>query len=309
MLAIAAGVLVVAGCVVGFGVAPRAVSTDSSGPHTDATAKYYVSIGDSYAAGYRPIPPGAGSTSTDGFAYQLEESLRARQPDWRLVNFGCSGETTSSMTFDRGCEAGAGGPGGQQYPDDPQSVAAAKFIADHGSQVGLVTIVMGGNDILPCARNSDPDQAWACAEAQVPKVRQNLDALLSRIRGTLGPNVPIVGASYMNVFLADQLSGDPQTQAHASIATTLFRDYLNPVLAETYKKYGAPFVDTTALAGGYLPGTQLTELAGRGTVPASVGWICALTYYCTNDDPHPNRDGHALIAREIEKRLAQWDTP
>lgn len=108
----------------------------------------------------------------------------------------------------------------------------------------------------------------------------------------------------MNVFLADRLSGDPQTQAHAPIATTLFRDYLNPVLAETYQKYGALFVDTTALAGGYLPDTEVTELAGRGTVPASVGRICALTYYCTNDDPHPNRDGHALIAREIEKRLA-----
>lgn len=143
MSAIVAGVLVVAGCIVGFGAAPRAVSTDLSVPATEAMAKYYVSIGDSYAAGYRPIPAGVGSTSTDGFAYQLEESLQARQPDWRLVNFGCSGETTSSMTFDRGCDAGAGGPDGRQYPDDPQSVAAAKFIADHGSQVGLVTIVMG----------------------------------------------------------------------------------------------------------------------------------------------------------------------
>jgi lysophospholipase L1-like esterase len=160
---------------------------------------------------------------------------------------------------------------------------------------------MGGNDILPCARETDPDRARACAEEQMPKVRQNLDALLARVRATVGPSVPIVGVSYMNVLLADQLSSDPQIQARAANATNVFQNYLNPVLAQTYQQYGARFVDTTALAGGYLPDTEKTSLPGHGTVPASVGRICALTYYCTYEDIHPNRDGHALIAREIEK--------
>jgi len=299
ILAIVAGVVVV-GCILGIAAAPQTPSTDLAA-YTDPAAKYYVSIGDSYAAGYRPTGPDSGSNSTDGFAYQVADELRARQPEWQLVNFGCSGETASAMSFDRGCEAGAGAPGGPRYPDDPQSVAAAKFITEHRDQIGLITVVMGGNDILPCGREIDPDRARACAEEQMPKVRQNLDALLARLRATVGPSVPIVGASYMNVLLADQLRSDPQIQRRAAIATILFRDYLNPVLAQTYQEYGARFVDTTALAGGYLPDTEKTSLVGHGTVPASVGWVCALTYYCSNDDPHPNRDGHALIAREIEK--------
>lgn len=300
ILAVAAGVAVVAGSALGIvAAAPEAPAT-----YSDPTVKYYVSIGDSYAAGYRPTGPDSGSTSTDGFAYQVEEELHASQPEWQLVNFGCSGETASAMSFDRGCEAGARGPDGPPYPDDPQSVAAAKFVNDHRDQIGLVTIVMGGNDILPCGRETDPERARACAEDQVPKVRQSLDALLSRIRAAVGPHVPIVGASYLNVFLADQLSSDPQIQARAAISTVLFRDYLNPALVQTYEKYGASFVDTTALTGGYLPDTEKTSLPGHGTVPASVGRICALSYYCTNDDPHPNRDGHAVIARAIEKVVA-----
>ena len=305
VFAVVVGIVVVAGCVLGIGAAaPRALSTDLPAPYTDSAAKYYVSIGDSYAAGYRPTGPDSGGTSTDGFAYQVDDALHAHHPEWHLVNFGCTGETSSSMSFDRGCEDGAAGPDAPSYPDDPQSVAAAKFIADHQSQIGLVTVVMGGNDILPCARETDPNRAWSCANEQLPKVQQNLDGLLSRIRTTLGPNVPIVGLSYMNVFLADQLSSDPQIQGRSSIATTVFRDYLNPTLSQTYQKYGATFIDTTALAGGYLPDTEKAALAGHGTVPAAVGRICALSYYCTNDDPHPNREGHALLAHEIEKKLA-----
>lgn len=298
-MAIVAGSVIAVGCALGIGAATS--KSFPAYPAADPAATYYVSIGDSYAAGYRPTGPNSGSTSTDGFAYQVEAGLRARQPNWQLVNFGCSGETATAMSFDRGCEAGAGAPDGPQYPNDPQSVAAADFINAHRSQIGLVTIVMGGNDILRCGRETEPDVAWKCAEDEMPKIALSLDALLARVRSAIGPGVPIVGVSYMNVFLADQLSSDPNIQRRAAISTTLFRDYLNPALRQTYQKYGAPFVDTTALTGGYLPDTEKTWLAGHGTVPASVGRVCALTYYCTNDDPHPNRDGHALIASEIEK--------
>jgi len=225
IVAVVGGVVLVAGCILGIGVAAsKEPSTDLAAMYSDPMVKYYVSIGDSYAAGYRPTGPDSGATSTDGFAYQVEEELRARQPEWQLVNFGCSGESASAMSFDRGCEAGAGGPDGPSYPDDPQSVAAAKFVTAHRDQIGLITVVMGGNDILPCGRETDPERARTCAEDQVPKVRQSLDALLSRIRAAVGVHVPIVGTTYLNVFLADQLNSDPQIQARAAISTILICD-------------------------------------------------------------------------------------
>jgi lysophospholipase L1-like esterase len=262
---------------------------------------YYVSIGDSYAAGYRPNGNGPGSTSVDAFVYQLQDRLQTRRSGWSTVNFACSGETAYAMTFERGCEPGAGAPGGASYPNDPQSVAAADFISAHRDQIGLVTVAMGGNDVLRCLDESNAARAQRCAEVEVPRVVLSLDFVLSRIRGVVRQGVPIVGISYINVFAADRMAGDADGERRAEFSTAMFENYLNPALQETYSKYGASFVDTNALTGSDLPTTDKVDLPDRGTVTASIGGICELSYYCTQRDPHPNRAGHALIADEIER--------
>jgi lysophospholipase L1-like esterase len=276
-----------------------AVTASAIDPAT--VAKYYVSIGDSYAAGYRPTGSSPGATSRDGFPYQVEAALREHGSRWELVNFACSGETAYAMGFEKGCEADARAPGGVDYPDAPQAVAAADFIARHRDRIGLVTVVMGGNDVLRCLQLADAPDAQACAEEEIPKVTLSLDAVLARARSAVGPNVPIIGVSYINVFAADILKDDADGAARAEFALALFENYVNPALLQTYSKYGARFVDTTALAGGYLPHTDKAWLPGYGTVTASIGRICALSYYCSDDDPHPNRAGHAMIAAQIEK--------
>jgi lysophospholipase L1-like esterase len=262
---------------------------------------YYVSVGDSYPAGYRPTGPGAGSTSRDGFVYQVEHALAREHGPWTVVNFACSGETAYAMTFERGCQADALAPGGVRYPDTSQSVAATDFIGAHRDRIGLVTIVMGGNDVIGCLDEQDAGAAQRCAEREVPRVVLSVDSLLSRIRAMLGPDVPVVGASYINVFVADQLKDDPIAKRRAEFSVALFGNYLNPALAQTYSKYGASFVDITALAGADLPETDKSVLPGHGTVMASIGRVCALSYYCSDGDPHPNREGHALIAGAIER--------
>ncbi|WP_099037018.1 SGNH/GDSL hydrolase family protein [Mycobacterium neglectum] len=277
------------------------VATASATDPVAAADSYYVSIGDSYAAGYRPSFMGPGATSRDGFAYRVEEKLRSGSEDVRLVNFACSGTTAYGMAFDKGCADDARAPGGPEYTDTPQAAAAVDFISEHRDRIKLVTLGIGANDLLRCANEADPAQRQTCAEAEVPRVRLSLDSVLERIRAAVGPNVPIVGVSYINVYLADALK--PDGSAKADAATILFQNYLNPTLAQTYSKYGAKFVDTTALAGGYLPSTDKTYLEGHGTVPASIGRVCSLTYYCTDNDPHPNRAGHDLIAGEVEKAV------
>jgi lysophospholipase L1-like esterase len=267
----------------------------------DGGSTYYVSVGDSYAAGYRPNGAGPGSTSVDGFVYQLQGRLASRQGGWTTVNFACSGETAYAMTFERGCEPEARAPGGVAYPNDPQSVAAADFVSAHRDRIGLITVAMGANDVIRCLDERDATRAQRCAEVEVPRVILSLDFLLSRIREAVGPRVPIVGVSYINVFAADRLAGDANGERRAEFSAAMFGHYLNPALQETYSKYGASFVDSNSLAGGDLPATEKVDLPDHGTVTAAIGGVCALSYYCSQRDPHPNRAGHALIADEVEK--------
>src|SRR3954469_14204605 len=71
---------------------------------------YYVSIGDSYAAGFQPKL----GTTRAGFAYQLVGQARKRGYKLKLVNFGCSKETTVSI-LKRTKKCAGLGPRGAKY--------------------------------------------------------------------------------------------------------------------------------------------------------------------------------------------------
>ena len=62
-----------------------------------AKPSYYVSLGDSYAAGYQRFSATDARTTRDGFAYQLVGKARKRGYKLKLVNFGCGGETSVSI--------------------------------------------------------------------------------------------------------------------------------------------------------------------------------------------------------------------
>ena len=268
-----------------------------------ADVRYYVSIGDSYAAGYRPTGPDGPGTSHDSFVYLVGDKLAQTQSGWQVVNFGCTGETAHSMAFDNGCEPSAEAPGGAQYPNMPQAMAAVDFIEKHRSQIGLVTLAAGGNDIMQCINQTDAAAVQSCAETAITNVKQTLDPLVEHIRSTVGPTVPIVGVSYINVFNADASSDDPVVAQRAANARNLFQNYLNPTLLDIYTRHGAEFVNSTDLADGNLSDSVKSWLPDRGTVPSSVAKVCTLTYYCAYSDPHPNPAGHAMIAGEIERLM------
>src|ERR1700728_2168527 len=58
---------------------------------------YYVSVGDSYAAGYQPVASALDHRDAHGFAYQVVTLARARGHDFELRNFACDGATTSPI--------------------------------------------------------------------------------------------------------------------------------------------------------------------------------------------------------------------
>ncbi len=277
-----------------------ASASRSLGPPV-AGATYYVSIGDSYAAGYQPIKGQfIGRTSTAGFAYQLAAKATLRGHKLTLVNYGCGGVTTTSLVEQKGCLPFLLGPGAPNYAKQTQAEAAFAFLRAHRGSVGLVTVSIGGNDVAGCAR---ADDATDCLRGKMTALSTNLRMFLRDLREAAGPDVLIVGLTYPDVLLGGDVSEVPLKQALAPKSIALFKTLLNPALKAAYDTVGASFIDVTAATGAYIPTSQTTTVAPYGRIPVAVARVCELTYYCDLGDIHPRDSGYALIAGLIAQVL------
>lgn len=287
-----------------LGLSACANSAGATGPATSVapTDRLYVSLGDSYAAGYQPSTTGAGATTRNGFAYQVADRAAAAGSPLRLVNLGCSGVTSTALVGDKGCQAGALGPGAPDYQGSTQADAATTFLAEHRGQVALVTVIVGGNDIKPCLFTDQgairPD-VNACITTAVATLRGNLERLLPGIRAAVGPDVPVVGLTYPDMYLGTWLANRPDAHAIAESSQGLFRDVLNPALEAEYAAVGATFADITDVTGGYGP------LPTTGAVPDPVRRVCSLTFYCQLGDVHPTTAGYTVIADQVLRAIKE----
>ena len=272
-------------------------------PSTAQAAKpkrsYYVSLGDSYAAGYQATGQGQGRTTRKCFAYQLIGDTRRRGHRFQLVNFGCGGETSGSMLTRRTACAGLG-PGGERYTGRTQAAAAVRFLRRNRGKVGLITVSIGGNDVTACAGVADP---IACVGPALEGVKANGKVLLERLREAAGRKTRIVGITYPDVILGSWVSGAQADRDLAALSVTAFRSLLNPALKELYESVDGKFVDVTAATGAYTPLEQTTTLEPYGVIPVAVANVCRLTYYCQYRDIHPRTNGYALIAELVAKTL------
>jgi lysophospholipase L1-like esterase len=266
------------------------------------TVGYDISIGDSYAAGYQPVAGATAHRDMHGFAYQVVTLARARGYRFILRNFACDGATTTSILHQVGCLLPAPGPDAMSYPTRTQAAAADRFIARHRGKVGLITVSIGGNDILGCAAAAI---FIPCVTQALPGIEANLHALLTGLRQAAGPGVRIVGLTYPDVFLGLYTSKDPPEKSLALVSITGFERLLNPALETEYSDVGAAFVDVTEATGAYVPLTEMTPWpsASSGSIPVAVADICSLTYYCRLQDVHPTARGYTVIARLIVARL------
>ncbi|GAB2966950.1 GDSL-type esterase/lipase family protein [Saccharothrix stipae] len=268
---------------------PDPTSTTGGAP---AGERVYVSLGDSYATGYRPADAGApAGADRAGFAY-----LVAERSELRLINLACSGATSAQLRAEPGCAPGNRGPDAPDLAGRTQLDAAVQVLREHRGRVGLVTVVIGGNDLAPCARAGDP---LTCASQAVAAVRANLATTLPALREAAG-DAPIVGLTYPDVFLGAWVSpAFPNGQDLARLSVSLFRDFFNAALKAEYEKVGAKFADVTATTGGYGSLTELTQDPAYGPIPTPVAKVCALTYFCEHTDVHPTPAGHEAIASAV----------
>jgi len=258
------------------------------GPKPDHGRTYYVSVGDSLAAGVQPIGEAADLYRTDeGYAEQLLAIARQRSPKLSLVKLGCPGETTTTLINGGICS----------YRHGSQLDEAVSFLRAHRNHVAFITIDIGAND-FPC-------QEPQCFPAGVANIQANLPTILAALRKAAGGHVPIVGMTIYNPFLAAWLLG-PEGQAYAQVSQTELMGPLNELLRGLYTAGGARVADVEGAFSSY-DFTTPVEVPGVGTIPLNVARICTWTWVCApaplGPDNHANAAGYGVIARAFAASL------
>jgi lysophospholipase L1-like esterase len=260
----------------------------AGGSSLDHAKLYYLSVGDSLAAGVQPIGDAADLYRTsDGYAEQLLAIARASSPKLSLEKLGCPGESTHTMIAGGICS----------YPHGSQLDEAVAFLRSHRSLVAFVTIDLGAND-FPCYEPS-------CIPQGVGAIQTNLPVILAALREAAGPDVPIVGMTIYNPFLASWLLG-PDGQAYAQASATQLVGPVNGLLTAIYTASGSLVADTeTAFSSNDF--ATLVTLPGAGEVPLNVARICMWTWVCApaplGPDNHANATGYGVLARAFADEL------
>lgn len=260
-------------------------SSNSAGAHART---YYLSVGDSLAAGVQPIGDPADLYRTnEGYPEQLHRIALSRYEKLSLEKLGCPGETTE--TFIHGGICG--------YARGSQLDEAVAFLKAHRKFVAFVTIDIGAND-FPC-------QEARCVPAGIASIQSNLPTILARLRAAAGPDIPIIGMSIYNPFLASWLLG-PEGQATAIASQTQLLGPVNDLLRALYQGSGDPVAD---VEGAFSSDdfTTLVELPGAGMVPINVARICQWTWVCAppplGPNNHANAAGYGVMARAFADQI------
>jgi lysophospholipase L1-like esterase len=249
-------------------------------------AGYYLALGDSLAQG-SAVPPGR----------LYPQRLLARlTPGLQLVNYGCSGATTISL-IKNGCSRSR-----RSQLELAESVARR-----HRGALRLITIDVGGNDVVSCTRPGGADPA--CVDRALATVRANLTTIVSRLRVAAGPSVPIVTMTYYDPSLVYWFAGAPgQTQARNSVGVV---DRLSAVIKSVYGRFDGKVADVEA-AFQTSDFTLLRDSAW-GQIPINVERVCRwLGATCpqpgTNVMPNPGLEANASGAQAIADAMAKLIT-
>jgi len=265
--AAAAGVLVCSAA--GAGAAEGSLATGT---------RYYMALGGSLTVN------GGGAANGQAYDNDLGAYYGATIPNLQTVSFGCPGETTTTFIS---------GKGNCSYPPQGSQLAAAEtFLQAHVGQVSLITIDLGGDDLLGGLPN------------EISTVQANLATIGAALRAAAGPSVPIAGMTFYNPELVQWLNG-ASGQQQALDSVPLF-DRLNAALSATYAGFGASVADVA----GAFSSDDFTDLVSTpyGTVPKAVAVACAwLNAVCQAGSGvvalHPNATGHVQIADAFEAVL------
>jgi len=264
----------------------------TAGPAAAESTTYYVSLGDSAAAGFQP-----NGHMDRGYADQLAHRLRSRIPGLRLVKLGCPGETADSLItgFHSPCS----------YPSGSQLAEAIDFLQEHAGDISFITINVGSNDLLNVCLDEETGRIpAACAQRTMPPVQADLAKIIDAVHSA-APGVPIAGMSYWDPFLGFWIQG-PDGPALARGDSRAMR-IMNAALVDTYEAGGTLVADVAAPE--YFDTANFTgSIESRwGPLPINVANACRWTWFCKGPplapDPHPTTVGYGIIADAFEAVL------
>jgi lysophospholipase L1-like esterase len=286
MRSIRLGALAIALCL----AVAQPVAAAGPGSSGDHAPVYYLSLGDSLAAGQQPIGDPNDMYRTDqGYADQLFAIAKGWYPNLELVKLGCPGETTGTM-IDGGICA---------YDHGSQLDEAVAFLHAHQKFVAFVTIDLGSND-FPC------QTGLACLPAGVASIQANLPTILATLREAAGPDIRIVGATIYDPFLAAWLTG-PEGQAFAQLTVFQAIVPINQMVTGIFAAAGMPVADVE----GTFSTTDFTTMVPfppLGDVPLNVVRVCQWTWICApaplGPDNHATTAGYGAIAEAFAVVLA-----
>jgi lysophospholipase L1-like esterase len=250
-----------------------------------APAQLYVALGDSLAAGYQP---GGAELRDTAYPALTASRLAAAGAELEVENLGCSGETTTSLIEGGKCT----------FDEGSQLEQAEAVLAERAGEVALVTIDIGGNDLLRCVRGG-AEIDTACVTEGVQTVEKNLPTILERLRTAAGPDVPVLVLGYYNPWVAAQTLDQPV--AGVEEAAKAYADLSDGIEAAA-KGAGATFVGLDEAVA--TDDTTPTQLGGR-SVPENAARVCTLTNLCTGRDIHFSDEGAATVARVLAEAATE----
>jgi len=223
---------------------------------------------------------------------------QASVPHLTLVDMACSGETTSSMISHSLCA-----PGGSQYRN------ALSFLRAHAGKVALVTIDIGGNDVVDCIFAANPTP---CFVNGLKTMQKNLATIVTGLRTATHSDVPIIGMNYYDPLLGDWLAGPGPTRTLTTQAITGVAT-LNTDMTNVYAKAAIPVAD---VAAAYQSSDMTHFVSSRwGRIPVAVDRACEwLDITCRRGAPEgfgddPNNTGATVIADAFAKTIGTLHAP
>ena len=240
---------------------------------------FYLALGDS-------VPVWEG---TNSYPYLLVAHYASRVPGLRLENLAVSEETTTTML------------------DNGQYQSALSFLHKHTHHIALITIDIGGNDLVGCS--SPTGIVETCVQLGLAAVNENLAKMLAGLSAA-APSVPIIGMSYYDPFLGDWLAGGQDR--------TLAIDTLPVVMSlnsELLTLYGGS--TTTANVQDAFKTMNDTSLVQSqwGKVPIDVDRACSWLDITCNEGASegfgddPNVTGEQKIATSFEHTIGRLHAP
>jgi lysophospholipase L1-like esterase len=273
---------------------------------------YYLALGDSLSVGVQPTKTGDSILTDSGYVNDLYAHYRAIYPTLRLIQMGCPGDTTASLVSGQGNTVAA-----KRYhcdrDDGSQLNAAVAFITAHRSQVKLITVDIGTNDVDDCLTGAVVIRGLAattaCIDQGARSIRANAPKLVDTLKTAVAPGTALVAGTIYDSFLAARLATGAQDGTVATRVADASPALIGQVNAEIEAADAGAGFKTANVAGAFDTDvtTAIRSRTLGGSYPEDVVALCENTWACAKaprgPNIHPDTAGYRTIAQAYERAL------